>query len=418
MVNFSFAKRELGILAILLGVSFLVRVLLFPLQGYVNDINTYSAWFNTAAEHGIRPFYDVAGFADYPPFSVYLFWAFGSIAKATAINTVTMVKLLPNIFDLATAALIFFFLRRQTSFKLAVTGTALYAFNPAVIYNAAIWGQFDAIYTFFLILSLILALKSKPKLSATAFALGILTKPQGIALAPLIAFLIYKKNGVKNLLFSVAVFAATVFVVILPFEWSNPITFLSNIYFGAYGGYAATSINAFNLWALYGLWIPDGGLNIVGWALFGGFALFILYSLHKRFKVSNEMLWVFGAFMLLFAFFMLPTRIHERYLFPVISVLALMFPLIKRVRLLYVGLTATLLVNQAYVLYWLNDYANKGYNYSHNLTGDPVVLVVSAINLLLLFYASMLMWLEIKGRNVLAVEKTAETQKPEGGKQK
>ncbi len=80
----------------------------------------------------------------------------------------------------------------------------LYAFNPAVIYNAAVWGQFDAVYTFFLVLSLVLALKSKPELSAVAFALGLLTKPQGIALLPLIAFLIYKKGGLKKLLFSVA----------------------------------------------------------------------------------------------------------------------------------------------------------------------------------------------------------------------
>ncbi len=357
---------------------------------------TFSYWFNTAAEHGIRPFYTVVwqnvGWIDYPPFNVYIFWAFGSLAKAVStygISIVNIVKLVPNLFDLATGLLIYVFVRKQASFKLALMATALYTFNPAVIYNAAVWGQFDAIYTFFLILSLILALKSKPKLSATAFAIGLLTKPQGIALAPLVAFLIYKKNGLKNLLVSVLVFTATIFLVILPFEWSNPITFLSNIYFGAYGGYAYTSINAFNLWGLYGLWVPDGSLFILGWALFGAFAVFTLYFLHKRFNNSGEMLAIFSAFMFFFAFFMLPTRIHERYLFPAISVLALMFPFIKKARPLYVALTATLFINEAYVLYWLNaSYPNA----SPNLTGDPIVLAVSAINLLMLAYASILMW--------------------------
>jgi Gpi18-like mannosyltransferase len=246
-----------------------------------------------------------------------------------------------------------------------------------------------------------LALKSKPKLAAAAFALGLLTKPQGIVLAPLVVFLIYKKNGLKNLLFSVLTFAATVFVVILPFQWSNPLTFLTNIYFGAYGEYAVTSVNAFNLWGLYGLWIPDGGLYIVGWALFGAFAVFTLYVLYKRFNASDELLAVYAAFMLFFAFFMLPTRIHERYLFPAISVLALMYPFFKRVRPLYVVLTATLLVNQAYVLYWLNAaYPNAG----PNLTGDPVVLAVSAINLLMLLYASILMWKELRGHGWLKTE--------------
>jgi Gpi18-like mannosyltransferase len=329
------------------------------------------------------------------------------------INADNIVKLAPNLFDLGTALLIYIFVRKQSTFKLALAATALYTFNPAVIYNAAVWGQFDAIYTFFLILSLMLALKSKPKLSAAALAIGLLTKPQGIALAPLIAFLIYKKNGLKQMLVSVLVFAGTVFLVIAPFDWGgSPVTFLSNIYFGAYRGYAYTSINAFNLWGLYGLWVPDGNLFIVGWALFGAFAAFTLYFLHKRFNASDEFLAIFAAFMLFFAFFMLPTRIHERYLFPAISVLALMFPFLKKARPLYAVLTATLLINQAYVLYWLNAYYP---NAGPNLTGDPVVLAVSVINLLMFLYASILMWDELKGREWLKTGPVKLSQTQERG---
>jgi dolichyl-phosphate-mannose-protein mannosyltransferase len=259
-----------------------------------------------------------------------------------------------------------------------------------------------------------LALKSKPKLSAAAFALGLLTKPQGIALLPVVAFIIYKKNGLKNLLFSVLVFTATVFLVILPFEWGgSPLTFLTKIYFGAYGGYTYTSINAFNLWALYpGLWVSDAGFYIVGWVLFGALALFTLYFFHKRFKDSGDLIAIFSAFMLFFAFFMLPTRIHERYLFPAISVLALMFPFLKKARPLYAVLTATLLINQAYVLYWLNAYYP---NAGPNLTGDPVVLAVSVINLLMLLYASILMWDELKGRGRLKTEPAKLSQTQERG---
>ena len=392
-VNFT-ARQEIVILTAVLAVSFLVRLLLFPLPGYKIDTDDFLAWFNTAATHGIRPFYSDTGWTDYPPFNVYIFWLFGSIANAASrvgISAVNIVKLAPNLFDMGTAVLIYVFARKQGSFKLALTATALYAFNPAVIYDAAVWGQYDAVYTFFLVLALLLVLRGKPKLSAAAFALGILTKPQGVALAPLVAFLIYKKNGLRELLFSVLAFAATVFVVILPFNWGgSPIHFLTNIYFVAYKGYAYTSINAFNLWGLIsGMWVPDGNLYILGWALFGAFAAFTLYFLNKRFKTSSEFLAVYAAFMLLFAFFMLPTRIHERYLFPAISVLALMFPFVKKARPFYAVLTATLFVNEAYVLYWLNaSYPNAG----PNLTGDPVVLAVSAINLLMLVYASIVMW--------------------------
>ena len=404
MVSFSFPKRELAFLAVLLLVAFIVRVLLYPLQGYENDTNTFISWFSTAAQHGVRPFYSVVSWCDYPPFNVYIFWAFGSLANAVSewgINATSIVKLAPTLFDLATSAIIYLFVRKQLTFKQSLVASALYAFNPAIIFNVAVWGQFDAIYTFFLVLSLMLALKRKPEASAVVLAVGLLTKPQGIALLPLIAFLIFKQNGIKRLLTSVGAFVATIFIVILPFQWSNPITFLSDIYFGAYSGYQYTSINAFNLWGMFGLWVPDGSLYIAGWVLFGAFAAFTLYVLHKRYHMSGEMLAVFAAFLLFFAFFMLPTRIHERYLFPAIAMLVLLVPFAKKIRLLYVALTATLLINQAYVLTFLNS------TDPFIPQGDLVVLSVSVINLILFLYTSVLLWDELKGRRPL---KTAEPQ--------
>ncbi len=400
----------------MLAVAFIVRVLLFPQQGYPIDTNDFISWFTTAANHGIRPFYNVAGYFDYPPFNVYIFWAFGSLANALSISMANMIKFVPNLFDLATAGLIYFFVRKQATFKVALISMALYAFNPAVIYNAAVWGQFDAVYTFFLVLSLMLALKSKPVPSAVIFALGLLTKPQGIALLPLIVLLIYKKNGWKQLLYSVGAFTATIFLVVLPFEGiGNPITFLIKNYSTGYLYYNVTSVNAFNLWGMFGLWVNDGYLFYVGWALFGSVAAFTLYMVHKRLKVSGDIIAIFAAFILLFAFFMLPTRIHERYMFPAISVLALMFPLLKKARVFYVVLTATFLVNQAYILYWLNiSYPNA----APNLTGDPVVLAISIINLIMLLYASVLMWDELKGINWLKKDQPALNKSQEGEKSK
>lgn len=413
-----FDKRESAILAGMLGLAFIIRVLLFPLQGYQNDMGTFISWFNTAADYGPRLFYNAVSWCDYPPFNIYLFWAFGSLAQSlnlfgTAFVTY-IVKLVPNIFDLLIGVLIYWFARKQLSFKLSLLAAALYVFNPSVIFNAAVWGQFDAIYTLFLLLSLILALKSKPELSAVSFAVAVLTKPQAIALLPLIAFVIIKKSNIKHMLFSAAAFVATIFAVILPMQWSNPVTFLSNIYFGAYSGYEYTSINAFNLWGLFGLWIPDGNLFILGWALFAGFSLFTLYVVNKRWGKSDQMLIFFAAFMLFFAFFMLPTRIHERYLFPAISVLALMFVFVKKTRLLYGVITATFLTNVAYVLYWLNLYSNLGYSYGPNLSGDPVVLAVAVVNVITFLYGSLLLWDEFKGKAVLKTEPLAIGEQKKG----
>lgn len=384
-MKLTFERREIIIFATLLLLSFLVRVLLFSVSGYKNDLTTFTAWFNAAAEHGPRVFYSII-WSDYPPFNVYLFWVFGSIAKQITLsgtNFVYLIKLLPNLFDMATAFLVFVFIRKQFNFKTSLLTVALYAFNPAVIFNAAVWGQYDAIYTFFLVLSLMLFFASKPKLSAVAFVLGVLTKPQSIALAPLILFLIFRKYGWRRLFTSILAAAATVFVVIIPFEWSNPVSFLIDIYFGAYGGYPYTTVNAFNLWAFGGMWVADTPmLFAIGWIMFGASATFVLFVLHKYINKSRELLILYAAFMLFFIFFMFPTRIHERYLFPALSMLALALPFSKKLRPVFAVLTFTCFVNQAYVLHFLNN--NQFIQF-----GDPVVLAVTLINLIVFLYSLM-----------------------------
>jgi Gpi18-like mannosyltransferase len=400
-IKFSFEKREVLALAALLFIAFMVRFAFFSNQGYAAiDTRDFMAWFQTAADYGPRTFY-IRTWCDYPPFNIYFFWVFGLVAKSlslfgTSLFTYVM-KLPPNLFDMATAFLIFAFVRKRLDFKMALLATALYAFNPAVIFNAAVWGQFDSIYTFFLVLSLMLALASKPELSAVTFTLGILTKPQSVALLPLIAFLIFKKHGLRRFLISLIAAIATVFVVIIPFEWSNPVTFLANIYFGAYEGYVYTSVNAFNMWALGGLWVLETPVFFaIGWTLFGALAAFVLYVLHKRFGASGELLVLFSAFILFFGFFMLPTRIHERYLFPALSILALMFPFLKKTRLIYGVLSVTCFVNQAYVLYFLN-------NNQFIQSGDLVALTVTLINLMAFIYVLVLLWDELKGRSWIRI---------------
>ena len=396
-----FTKRELTAVAALLLGAFLVRFLFFSNQGYAQvDTADFMAWFHTAADYGPRVFY-ANTWCDYPPFNIYFFWIFGSIAKSLELfgsSLFTYVMKLPaNLFDLATAFLIFAFVRKRLALKMALLATALYAFNPAVIFNAAVWGQFDAIYTFFLVLSLVLVFSSKPKLAVVAFMLGVLTKPQSIALAPLFFFLIWRKTDWKGFAASVLVAAATVFAVIIPFEWTNgnPVTFLSNIYFGAYNGYRYTTLNAFNLWGFGGMWVPDTQVTfLLGWAMFAAVAAFTLYFVHKRFEVNREMAVLFGTFVLFFAFFMLPTRIHERYLFPAMAIMALMFVFLKKTRPLYIVLTATCFINQAYVLSFLN----AG---TFIQLGDPVVFIVSLINSAAFVYVLMLMIGELWGKKRL-----------------
>lgn len=395
--------------------AFIIRLILFPIPGYEVDLNTFSSWFGTAAQYGPRIFYNVVSWCDYPPFNVYIFWGLGSIANSYSIfgtpQMFYLIKLLPSLFDIATTAVIFVYLRKQTKFSTSLLVAILYVFNPAIIINSAVWGQFDSIYTFFLLVSITLFLSSKPKLSIVFLIISLLTKPQSIAIAPLMVFLIFKKYGWKTLLTSLLAGIVTAFAVIIPFEWNNPIVFLSNIYFGALEGYAYTSVNAFNFWAFGGLWVRETTiLFATGWLLFGALVGLVLYTVHKRFHISEQLLVLFSAFILFFGFFMLPTRIHERYLFPALSILALSLPFLKKMRPIYIVLSFTCFINQLYVLYYLN----LG---TFIPTGDLVVIGVSLINLVTFIYVLMLLWDELRGRQWLIYEnKTNSNNKLEEGK--
>ena len=418
-INISVGKREVIALFALLAFSFLVKVLLFPLPGYSIDTNDFASWFHTAATYGVRVFYPNAGFCDYPPFNIFIFWVFGSLAARLQLFGTGLlnyvIKLPPNIFDTATAFLIFMFVRKRLNFKTSLVAASVYAFNPAVIFNTAVWGQYDSIYTSLLVLSLLLIFASKPEFSAVTFTIGLLTKPQSIALAPLIAFVIFSKFGWRRLLVSIVAAASTLFIIILPFQWSNPIIFLKNIYFGAYQGYPYTTMNAFNIWAFGGFWVSDTRSFLlvnafeIGWVLFGALAVFALYMVHRRLKVSGELLVLFAAFVLFFGFFMLPTRIHERYIFPALSVLALTIPFLKKMRPIYAVLTFTCLINQAYILYYILD-ANTFIS-----NADPVAFAVSLINSAVFVYVLMLIWGEMKGTPWLSLSRTELSTKTQQG---
>ncbi|MDD2666361.1 MAG: glycosyltransferase family 39 protein [Methanocellales archaeon] len=381
-------RDELLKISLILVASLIVRVLLFPAEGYYIDTNTFTAWHMAAAE-GLRTFYDRI-WSDYPPFSVYIFWIFGSVAKHFSLfNTshfVYLLKLPSNLFDLGISLLIFFFLRKKIGFNHAAFIMAIYAFNPATIYNLAVWGQMDSIYTFFMISSLLLLIYEKPELSAASLAIAMLTKPQSIAILPAIALFILKKYDVKRIVTSLAASAASVFLVILPFRWDNPLEFLINIYSTGYGYYAFNSVSAYNIWAFAGFWKPDSiellflSCHVWGIILFGALVLFVLYCLNKRDDTESL---IFSSFLLSFGFFMLMTRMHERYMFPVFALLALIMNH-EKIKKIYGTLAATYLFNLAYILSFIS-----GDNFVPD--NDLSLMILPLINLAILVYSLYIM---------------------------
>lgn len=385
-------RLEYLALASLVVVAFVVRLLLYPIPGYKADMNIFVVWLGQAVD-GISGFY-ARGFCDYPPLNVYLFWLFGSVADRLGLfgsDAVTYaVKLIPGIFDVATALLIFGYLRSRTSFRASILSAAVYALNPAVVFNSSVWGQFDSIYTFLLLASFMLILRGRPMPACAVFTLAVLTKPQSIALALLMAYLVYSRHGLRRTLESTLVIAATTLLVVLPINWGDPVSFLFNIYFGGYSAYRYTSVNAFNLWGLFGMWKPDtvGFLFLTpftaGWIMFAVATFVAIYMLDKHREKPGDALVLFTAFLLLFSFFMLPTRIHERYVYPSLAFLALLTPFWRRLRPICGVLSVTLLINLVYALVTLNALTPIR-------DGDPIVLVVSAANTLVFAYSLSLL---------------------------
>ncbi len=208
--------------------------------------------------------------------------------------------------------------------------------------------------------------------------------------------MILKKYGWRSIFKSFFAVVATVLIVILPLHRANPVDFLVESYLKGYTEYRVTSAYALNIWGFVGYWKSDNqiflflNLFTIGWILFIIMVVFSIFLLEKCYDISGDILVIFMAFILLFSFFMLPTRIHERYLYPALSVLALMIPFIKKMRFVYVVLTFTFITNQAYSMYLLNT--NQAIFENNSLT-----FMISLINLLVFLYVLLLMWKELEG---------------------
>jgi len=423
----TFNKQNLTII-ITLAISLLVRIYLSQFDGYKNDMFDFKLWSQSAYNIGITHFYRSVS-SDYPPFYIYILWIVGDIYKflsptfdtGTTFFTI-LIKLPANIADIFTALLIFKILRKYSDFETAYFGMVIYVFNPAIIYNSAIWGQVDSINTFFMLLAIALMISDRLELAGISLAIAILTKPQSLVVLPFITIimikdLIYKNQGSLRFallrfaeIFMISVF--TFLILALPFYNDSVhglIVELIKIYTSGYGQYAFNSVNAFNLWALLGLMKPDNTVilslsyKIWGYILFGLLFVYVIISVATKDKSGNikedksgnikedksgnikedksgnksDVLIYFAGAVLLFGFFMFFTRIHERYLFPMFAPLVIVASLDKRLKYVYWILTFTFLFNLYSVLQAFNNSKLVPYEY---------VMTVSIVNLGMFVY--------------------------------
>ncbi len=402
----------------LVALGFVVRCIFIQSSGFTTDVGTFQAWATELVEGGFANFYANGHFADYPPGYFYILgivgWVWEAFFKAGDPGEQVlraMVKLPAILADLGVGVLLYAIARRFASTTIALGTAALYLLNPAIIFNSAIYGQVDSVSAGFALLAVFLLFRSdddktdRPSWYVVAawiaLAYSLLIKPQAAVLLPLfIAFAFADPVRRRARLFAsgIGILASLVFAIVLtePFHPSNPVAALLWLFERyQYGSsvYAYNTVNAFNLWAIRGpFWQADNGPGAyilffpqyiwgIGLVL-AAVALVVWRYVQDR----SQRAFLEGCAVATLAFFILSTRMHERYIFDGVVFAIACVPLARRYIWGAVALSIVLYANLQYAIQYLSAVTNHmpGVN-TQNLWGVGTSLF-SILAVLTFFY--------------------------------
>jgi len=383
-----------------LALRVVVAAVILPLSGLHNDITAFSAWALRLADLGPAAFYEPGYFADYPPGYMYVLWLVGEVSRfvepmlggASPIRGLTKV---PGIAaDLGVAWLIYliavrFFGDRPpvrwlgSGARIGLIGAAVYLFNPGTVFNSAVWGQMDSVGLFVILAGLYALGRGWTEAAGLAAVVAVLIKFQYGWLIPIVVVVGLKRHlfgrssdpllaarpDPVRVLTSLAVAFGTMVALILPFGMTllptgDPYTSLIDGFLATANQYQGLTINAFNIWrnpwtglsqvqqwgSDQGIALTLGGLDVtwamVGIALFAVGAVLALVAVARRDDMQGLLV---GSLAMAVTFFALPTRIHERYLFPALALAAPLAGTALRWAGAYLALSALFFLN----IYWV-----------------------------------------------------------------
>lgn len=358
----------------LLCLAFVIRFTLSFLPAFEYDQNAFRSWSIRLSELGPSQFYSEEIFTKNPVGFLYILWAIGSIKTNLLSHSFffqnnqhydLLLKLPANIADLASAVLIYLIVKKNLSKRWALLSFSLYAFNPALIFESAIFGQYNGIAAFFLLLSTyFILIKKTSGISSCFAAIAFTLKPQTIAFAPLLGLLTILTTRPLQWFRSFSIFLLTLILIYLPFFPTKPLLGLFYVNQNSASLFNCTTCFAFNFWGIFGNWQNDSqtfiSIPYVYWGIIFLFVALILILSLKPFSLKLKPPYFYLTVAITFmAFFMLLTRVHERYLF-------LFFPFLL---LAAIMLRSKLLIIFYFFmssLYLLNVYIPYAY-YNNNL---------------------------------------------------
>ena len=328
------------------AVALAARLPLVLSPGYLFDVRLFARWGKSAVEFGLAPSYlrqlDNNLLPNYPPLSLILFagageaykWLFGPMYDVGLPDCIAFLKLPAIIADVLTAVLLFFIVRRLRGgdSAAAVTVGTIYALQPGVLYESAVWGQVDSLFSLAALAALAAVLAKRWTLAGALAVLAILTKFQAVVILPTVVVVCWLERGAMKRAAIGALLAGG--LVLVPFLSVPALKAIAGVYLNSVGFFPMLSASGYNAWvALFGLAQrerPDSGLLFgfityrhMGLLLFGSCALALPLVCVKKFReglrapTKGTMIFVVPA-LTTYAFFLFNTEMHERYLFPLI----------------------------------------------------------------------------------------------------
>lgn len=332
--------------------------------GFAADLNAFRSWAADLGANGPWGAYARGYFLDYLPGYLWILWSLSGISGAltSSFDPGALVKL-PAI--LADALLILATVRLAAD--LGATARAqrnvalLLTFTPIIWLTSAVWGQVDSVGTALLLLAASELIRGKTLHAAALAALAAVVKPQFGILIPLLAALalIRARRAGDPWGVVLAGLVGTAVVSLVAFPFGLTVVDVIGKVGEAAGNYPYLSVNAWNPWALVstegtglllnGGWGSDlaplvaGGPPAVlcGAALLIGAILAALWAARGDTRVRTVAALTFIAI----AFFVLPTRVHERYLYPAIPLTLALAAALPRWRPIAAAVAVALLMN-------------------------------------------------------------------------
>jgi len=344
-------------IAVLIVIGVALRLLVTRAQGFPSDVGTFMAWAEKLAAVGPRGFYEPGYFSDYPPAFLYVLWALGALFDGDVLRFAVKAISIPA--DVGIVLLVVPLVRRHAGNAAAIFAAGLWMLQPAPIFAGPYWGQVDAVGTLPFLAALLAAGRRRWAIAGLLAGLASMTKPQfGLVLGVVLvaaAIELARAHDWRPLVRSGGSALATMLLLAFPFGMT-PGAFIGLVR-SASETYPYSSLYAFNGWSIVldfwkddAMWVVPGAVLLVAGVLASVVPLW--------WRRDTAALLAVGAATVM-AFYFLPTRSHERYLFPALAVLLPFAATRRRMLVPYCVLAGTFFVTLyfAFTRYPQNDLA-------------------------------------------------------------